>query len=528
MKRITFILFAFFLCFACSVEEHDEDISSPKRGVSETKGSEPLYLQPETGIVIRRIANYDDKTLIDPNDVSATHYLIKFYPKDQDEIFVINQLEGCQTSYIPFGFEPLSSFELKRTAGSSIPSFPESNPNNLVIDNSKRETFNVEDSFEDIVSRLDTIHLPIIYAICAKDVVIPSDIDYVVYNALSIPEEKGGIDFPIHLIVLPLQLKTYDSFLGSYLPVEKLKIHMQYGNYVGNFFSSASGETYLNPYFYGISEDEIGELNVSLIFETPKWIINWDENSTAPAIIPLGKVKDLWPLYRFVTTTYADTLSSVTTEMPTHRALHHYHYCNNPLKDSTRTFESPVYVHCLHNNHTSWAASTVACSKHINVYNNGHSDEYIIGFLGHELGHVRHYAKINNYSLYYSSSVETIVKESFASYVGWVISEDYYTSKGYIKPSPGFSINDQFRQSWTNGCALHNYSPLFIDLVDSYNQGLADSSKPYDELDSLSYLTVDALPLLNYTVNDVFNYLTSLAGVPFTLNQLLTYKNAYL
>ena len=44
--------------------------------------------------------------------------------------------------------------------------------------------------------------------------------------------------------------------------------------------------------------------------------------------------------------------------------------------------------------------------------------------------------------------VHTMIKESFASYVGFYLGEKYYTSHGFVKPSVSYNITEQGRQTW--------------------------------------------------------------------------------
>ncbi len=160
------------------------------------------------------------------------------------------------------------------------------------------------------------------------------------------------------------------------------------------------------------------------------------------------------------------------------------------------------------------------------VYNAGQSQNYTIGTVCHELGHLRHYFKINDYYFYYYGGITKLIKESYASYVGWMVGEDYYLSKGFVKPYDGYLINRQGRQFWYSNSS--NYSPLFVDLIDSYNQGYYDSIYPFDQLSSVPPLIVDTMVKQDNTVEDVFDHLDDYIGVYYTSSELLTYKNAFL
>jgi hypothetical protein len=87
--------------------------------------------------------------------------------------------------------------------------------------------------------------------------------------------------------------------------------------------------------------------------------------------------------------------------------------------------------------------------------------------------------------------VDRFLQESFASYVGWYLTEKYYAELGYIK-SPGEDISGQDRQSWTPSVtgSMGYYSPLFVDLVDSFDQSSLYSTYNRDEIKSVHYATI--------------------------------------
>ena len=90
--------------------------------------------------------------------------------------------------------------------------------------------------------------------------------------------------------------------------------------------------------------------------------------------------------------------------------------------------------------------------------------------------------------------VDMLLIESYACFVGWYLGEQYYLSKGYIKTDSTQVINDNWRQDWspTSQIPYYWYSPLFIDLMDDYNQGENDSTKLYDDINEFGVLDVES------------------------------------
>jgi hypothetical protein len=71
-------------------------------------------------------------------------------------------------------------------------------------------------------------------------------------------------------------------------------------------------------------------------------------------------------------------------------------------------------------------------------------------------------------------SIDRLLQESFANYAGWYLTEKYYANIGYVS-SPREDISGQARQiSWTSKTEgeMGYYSPLFVDLVDNFNQAV--------------------------------------------------------
>jgi hypothetical protein len=93
-----------------------------------------------------------------------------------------------------------------------------------------------------------------------------------------------------------------------------------------------------------------------------------------------------------------------------------------------------------------------------------------MGTVFHELGHFVHFRERGGYSS--MSKTDRFLQESFASYAGWYLTERYYRELGYQK-GPGEDISGQARQtSWrsTTSGDWGYYSPLFVDLIDDFNQ----------------------------------------------------------
>ncbi len=98
----------------------------------------------------------------------------------------------------------------------------------------------------------------------------------------------------------------------------------------------------------------------------------------------------------------------------------------------------------------------------------------------HELGHLTHYwnnTYTNPNTTVSYSSTHLLLQESFASYVGWYLGEEYYKTVGKQMSNSALiditgNNRQQWRTSWKRGdpATPGEYSPLFVDLTDNLEQ----------------------------------------------------------
>lgn len=96
----------------------------------------------------------------------------------------------------------------------------------------------------------------------------------------------------------------------------------------------------------------------------------------------------------------------------------------------------------------------------------------------HELGHASHISLLNDFQFI---QVEPLIRESWANCVEWYITKIEYNELNvvdYDNPdhSPFDKEGDNI-QRWVT-TDLHDYTPLFIDLIDDYNQALIKGEPP--------------------------------------------------
>lgn len=521
-RKYLSLFFVCFLLISCSTKNLNIEQSAELSIVIGTKGvnQDSYVYHAETDLVLQRIPkDILNEKVVPIDDSQATHLAIKFYPRNSDEIFKIKEMDCISQSYIPFGFNIAKKSLQTDQIKNKLSSLNDTNPHQVLLKASEIDAQTNCLTTAEIDDRYVT--LPVIYAICPIDFVIPDEIEHDVCYALSI----GDIIQPSPP-TLPLKIVSFDSLLGRNVPLNKIKISAQFGSISANTYTNSNGIANICTQIYGVPSQNVGDITISIVLETDKWIINRSSTNSAATHIVLGTVRELWPSFAFNPVTYNHILTSENKEFEAHRALDYYYYDNHPLAESISTSENGVTVHCVSESSNDYLALTYPSTKNIIIYNSNYSQNVIIGTSLHELGHIRHYAKIGN-SDTYSNSVQRIVKESFASFIGWALGEEYYLSKGFVKPYQPYHINSNHRQNWYRGSYNADYSPLFIDLVDDYNQGLSNGSLPFDEIESVPYPFIDNIVNTHYTLDEVFNHLHNFAGIYFSTEALESYENAF-
>lgn len=517
-RFITTIAFSLLVFSACNTI--DRDLNCPTRNnIMNTKSGDGIYYHRNTDLFIRPITKAGE--CLSLNDSTVTHIARKFYPESIDEQFKIANDPDISVSYIPFGYIPLGKMESRSLNKESVPEYDEENTANIVLN--RRDA--LIDYLPGAIRQADNndieVSLPVMYAICPVGHNDLQDIRHTDCYGLCLAGPGGGM---INEIRFPIQLNNYDTLLDTLAPLPCVKITAQYGNHLVTIHTSSEGYADINLHFVDITDGEMGNFSITLSLETPKWIVTRN-SSTTPIHINLGTVSELWPFYLLWPVVYTDNLVSQSEEFEIQRAAYHYHYVEHDLSSTIKPYESGVVIHAMSDSNASYAGMTIAINKYIEICNYTTLDNYLIGTVLHELGHVRQYANMDqSYGF-----VSRIVKESYASFVGWYVSEDYYLSHGFTKPYPSYHINAQDRQDWYPNISstYYPYSPLFVDMVDSLNQSTIDPVYLYDTIQGTPVPTVEQMGWECYSLSDCWNYLDNYSGIYYSASQLNSYMSQY-
>jgi hypothetical protein len=142
-----------------------------------------------------------------------------------------------------------------------------------------------------------------------------------------------------------------------------------------------------------------------------------------------------------------------------------------------------------------WSAGGIM--PDIQVWGNGNAraTNLIFGVVSHELGHQAHSQFVGNIKFVRTSK---IIRESWAEAVEWAMSNDEYNKLGK-KYGNSIAINYNHQYYKHNNWPYvpdRAYSPIFIDLVDRFNQRVALGPKYPNDLImeySISYINLNIL-----------------------------------
>lgn len=476
-----------------------------------------IYYHEGTGLVLQAYNIYKDPQVhrVDENIEGVTHIGVKFFPKDIEQQRQLSNSEVATVRYIPFGYSPVvpdgQDWAKDITA---LPKFPEISP--YTIDTKGFKT--TEPSMSESIN---PIRLPIMYALWPVSEPLPEEIDYEVCFKVIIPEEQSGISTRSQGLdyQYDAQFRSYDALLDEYVPMSKLKVELVYGIYSYYTYTNSSGNVSLFPTnISGLSESYYGSLSVVVLLESTDWIISRNDNNT-PIQYLVGTTGSLWDI-QYGGDTYVCDLTSVTTEYEIHRAVDHYFNTNHTISQGIINSERGIVYHAMDIYGTKPARTIYYSSGYAFVEVNNHFSyqKDCIGSVLHEVGHVRSF-KHKGFSSFDSSTDE--LEDSYASFVGWYLSRDYYVSQGFIIPNSSYQINNQGRQNWVSGSG-DIYTPFFVDLNDSYNQANLN-----DPISGVPANLLDYAALTYSSIMDCGTYLYTFAGSYFTSTQLSDYLTYY-
>ncbi len=480
-------------------------------------------------------AQIDD--LIEIGEPEATHYSLKFYPRSETEQWRIMRIEGLQYSFYPFEYLPLTDEQVEslEVSRSSVPTLPFECRYSVTY----TDLMTTEGPAEP-----QTIHLPTIYATWPVETPLPTDLEYEIVEELYLPKYTGSESDPsvalLESEIIPItppwgddpvwppvinlprfkgRIMHYDDILGIEVPLHGAGVNMRYGS------NSVSAQTDENGYF--IIYENITSIAVASIYLSNNkfWITTLFEGATDENSVTYSEVIGLANDFPYgitavgLPTTTIVTLSSDIPYFETMRATQFYFEGNHELQAVTQENGLRISISEYEDPNDNFGLFYVSYSSnraHIKIYKfpNSYNDLTIIASVLHELGHFTHYYERGG--TFDNFDIDNFIVESFACYVA-----DYLVRKYYEIHNTTFAP-DELDQSLQYSFGTSDYTPLFIDLFDTFNQ-----RHPIDNLSGFTHEAMRQIAQEAETWAELKTILRSYIGLYYTEYDLETYLSYY-
>ncbi len=429
--------------------------------------------------------------------LAPTHYALKIYPHDEAEQWRVETMEDVQVSYIPFDYVQLTAQEVEKLPAAKVQAvgtsaaraftFAEKSPYTVTYDYT-----HVTDGGQ---TGPRTFQLPILYTVWPVEKPLPEDLEFVVdyeiflpraatlskiVESLSVLEGEalsmsmlppgGGIVIPpFKPASTRVFVSAYDNTLNAYVPMRNLKVTVYYGSDIREGRTgNDGGYTLAAPPW-----ENSASFRFTFQDLTGRWKIVPDNGSSAPYSLNIGTVSLLWGVAGIEVNNYIDLPNNNPYQAyEIHRTVNYYYNDQTVFEKHIPPTEGMKIFSAPESNTEAEAAfyfnSDYNIAPIIVVYNNGLSSGKVMGATLHEIGHFVHYFDVRDRYSYFSGTTD-LLRESAAMYFGWFLGEEYYLTQGRTTYSGALDITGLGRQYWTNSNSSE-YTPLFIDLTDEYNQ----------------------------------------------------------
>ncbi len=521
------------LLFSCTTEtmtSYNEERGRSERyqyisEITKTDFFTDCYYHESTGLVVRwcsdsKYVAYHVDSLLKEN---ISRYALKIQPKTYLQQKQIEQITGITVSYIPFGYEPMC------IPGSTVSfrlTLPHLQDDTREITGSSAIRKAGGEYAEGGIMAPSKIKLPALYVEWPANRDIPNDIDYEIQYVVPKEGDQQRIVYPTRYWLV---FQSYDSVLSTNIRLKNLKIRVsKSGSVISEQLTDSQGRIKITS-DQATYESEPLTYTISTILSSDKWTITRDTATTTPIHTAIGSLSQFFDANHPLDT-ITITLSSVSTEYEIHRAIDYYRNDTHELSstilssENSIVFAAPNYSSTIYHGYSDWG-NLVTNGENIVIFNNGLTKPELMGVIFHELGHARKdYAQG---ACYDESTAESLLHESYASFIGYHMSRQYYVSKGYSLLSMDFiNFNTQHRQFWP----IANPSPLLIDMTDDFNQHSSFNFAVNDSISGVPILSIERIGAFSNNMSDFVTNTAPLVGVYFTQTQLdamLAYYSNY-
>jgi len=413
------------------------------------------------------------KSMLDSNveQLDYTHFALKVFPRDLEEIQYFEGIEGVKISYIPFSYRKISS-SLVLSDGIGV------EERRVVQDEVKYKISCTLFDGDGNPTCTTEENMPVLYVVWPASKPLPEQFDYEIDYEVFIPTasplyddnislfsslERAAIDKAFSTqndISFSRGVRLYSGYvyhlepwLELDIPLEQLKIRFQLGSNITDVYTDSNG-------YFSVTIDSASTAEV--VFQNPRWkIITTTSNN--PQTFSLSCLNSSW--------INGNTIYLNNDLAVTHIALHTYYYFSHGVPIEYN--DDPIRIRLItsYSGHSGEFHPGLLGSSCVDIYYGIYHEKDLISLVCHELGHYTHYLVRNGFVPY--TSVHRLFKESYANYSGWYITTTFYK---HLDPTLGgdtlYTMFSRHNQNWTQndtGDSSH-YSPLFVDLIDSRNQ----------------------------------------------------------
>ena len=538
MKQFTLLLILGIIIESCCAERIQPDSISGLSNISET--NQPVFYQSSTGnyfihqndpFSLSNIqaaydylasSEYANKTypgaFTKGTLIQATHYALKVFPKTLEEQYYLEGMDDIQISYHPFNCVPVSKEE----------GFKADIQEKIVLEKSPYVMTINGVSPEDVDYKKNVVmEMPILYIVWPIEKNLPNNIDFVIDYEVFLPQASPktktnlGLSREIQTVledealylalgkrliknrsvpqtkqlreeedssnfkVMTGQVTCYDYQYDETVPVGGITMRYELGTLIIDAHTTTNG-------YYDITIDTIYHpyMNFSFYFKSYSFFITYnnspnifkDSYGTVPSVFG----PDLYSHRDF-------SLSETHPILPVFRGAR-YFFAGNHGITIPEAVNRPIKINVIPTFEDNLGEFyPIDNNPYIKIYNyyDDYNTSFIIGTTIHELGHYFNFILKGEENEEYQL-LPKIVRESFASYIGWLIGGKYYNYLGHYFTDE-YNPTGQGRQNWTQytSGALGRYSPLFIDLYDSFNQNPSYSyDAPNDEISGTPSLAI--------------------------------------
>ena len=396
--------------------------------------------------------------LLDENDqkpnVRVTHYYVKFNPGDQQELDLLKADTSVEFFEYPLDYEIIKPGVYYREPG-----IPDGVPTPQYV--AVPENYNFPPVDYQI---LDELYIPEEVEKAVQSEIIDDLVD----QALALTDNLIGGIFKRPSKWNPDGfIRGYDNILNGLIPLEGVKVRAT------RWFTTKTDYTDANGYYRTGSFRR--PVNYSIKWETSKYDIR--SGTWGQAKYDGPKIKGRWNLD--IQSWYGSTLGYATV----HRAAHRYFFRNTGgLKRPGNVTKLKFnYYHDKQGTGVNWGNwDPFGVFPDVKLYGkdgsgNWYDENELYSTTIHEIAHTSH-IKLMTFVQYVQ--VSKIIYESWANAVEFYLTQLEYRELGvsdYDDPDENEFIDNM--QRWDQN-GSHDYTPLFVDFIDTYNQSLRRGPQP--------------------------------------------------